>query len=87
MLTPSMSAGTGSVGLRSVGSFTTSFGRTFGLSPRAYRAANPPAADRARIPTCMQLARARPQSSSFREDNRVQPANVAADRSTTPEPY
>src|ERR671932_1730371 len=32
-----------SVGLRSVGSFTTSFGRTYGMSPTAYRAAFPPA--------------------------------------------
>jgi AraC-like DNA-binding protein len=56
------------IGLRSVGSFTTSFGRTFGLSPTAYRAAYPPAATRARIPTCVLLAYARPQSSSFRED-------------------
>src|SRR5437660_12930775 len=54
------------VGLRSLGSFTTSFGRAFGLSPTAYRAAYPPAAHRARIPTCVQLAWARPQSSSFR---------------------
>jgi AraC-like DNA-binding protein len=57
------------VGLRSVGSFTTSFGRAFGLSPTAYRAAYPPAAARARIPTCVLLAWARPQSSSFREDS------------------
>ena len=32
------------VGLQSVGSFTTTFGRTFGVSPTAYRAAHPPAA-------------------------------------------
>jgi AraC-like DNA-binding protein len=56
------------VGLRSLGSFTTSFGRTYGLTPTAYRAAYPPATHRARIPTCVQLAWARPQSSSFRED-------------------
>jgi len=31
------------VGLRSVGSFTTSFGRAFGVSPKAYRAQHPPA--------------------------------------------
>src|SRR5712671_5699413 len=31
------------VGLRSVGSFTTSFGRTFRQTPAAYRAAHPPA--------------------------------------------
>jgi AraC-like DNA-binding protein len=57
-----------SVGLRSVGSFTTSFSRTYGLSPTAYRAAHPPAADRARIPTCMVRAWARPGSSTFGED-------------------
>ena len=41
------------VGLRSVGSFTTTFGRVYGLSPTAYRATHPPAADRAIIPTCV----------------------------------
>jgi AraC-like DNA-binding protein len=56
------------VGLRSVGSFTTSFRRAFGLPPTSYRAAYPPAVTRARIPTCVLLAYARPQSSSFRED-------------------
>jgi AraC-like DNA-binding protein len=55
------------VGLRSVGSFTTSFTRTFGVSPTAYRAEHPPAVSRARIPTCVLQAYARPQSSSFRE--------------------
>jgi AraC-like DNA-binding protein len=59
------------VGLRSVGSFTTTFRRIFGLTPTAYRAAFPPAALRARIPTCVQLARARPPSSRFGEDNRA----------------
>jgi AraC-like DNA-binding protein len=57
------------VGLRSVGSFTTSFGRAYGCTPTAYRAAYPPAADRARIPTCMLAAYARPRSSRFREDS------------------
>ena len=61
------------VGLRSVGSFTTSFGRAYGLSPTGYRATYPPAATRARIPTCVLLAWARPQSSRFREDSREQP--------------
>jgi AraC-like DNA-binding protein len=55
------------VGLRSVGSFTTSFGRVYGMSPTAYRAAHPPL-ERARIPTCVLQAYARPHSSSFRED-------------------
>jgi AraC-like DNA-binding protein len=54
------------VGLHSVGSFTTSFGRAFGLSPTAYRAAYPPAARRARVPTCMLLAWARPQPNGRR---------------------
>jgi len=48
------------VGLRSVGSFTTSFGREFGVSPTAYRAKFPPASSRARIPTCVLLAWTRP---------------------------
>jgi AraC-like DNA-binding protein len=59
------------VGLRSVGSFTTSFGRTFGRSPTAYRASYPPAAARVRIPTCVLLAWARPRSSTFGEDSRI----------------
>jgi AraC-like DNA-binding protein len=58
------------VGLRSVGSFTTSFGQAYGLSPTAFRAAHPPAATRARIPTCVLQTYARPQASSFREDSR-----------------
>src|SRR5215210_6552278 len=41
------------VGLRSVGSFTTSFTRTYGVSPMAYRAAYPSAADSALVPACM----------------------------------
>jgi len=61
------------VGLRSVGSFTTSFGRAFGKSPTEYRAAYPPAADRARIPTCILLAYARPAFSTFREDRSAKP--------------
>jgi AraC-like DNA-binding protein len=47
-------------GFHSVGSFTTSFGRAFGLSPAAYRAACPPAAARARIPDCVLRAWGRP---------------------------
>jgi AraC-like DNA-binding protein len=50
------------VGLRSVGSFTTSFGRAFGMSPSAYRAAYPPASARGRVPTCVLMAWARPAS-------------------------
>ncbi len=61
------------VGRRSVGSFTTTFARTFGISPTAYRAAHPPAVGRARVPTCVLRAYARPQPSRFREDTRVRP--------------
>jgi AraC-like DNA-binding protein len=57
-----------SVGLRSVGSFTTSFTRTFGVSPTAYRARFPPAARHARVPTCVLRFYGRPQRSTFRED-------------------
>jgi AraC-like DNA-binding protein len=59
------------VGLTSVGSFTTTFRRTFGLSPTAYRAAHPPASERVRIPTCVLQAYARPQSSRNGEDSRA----------------
>ena len=58
-----------SVGLQSVGSFTTSFTRTFGKSPMAYRATFPPAALHARIPTCVLRAYGRPQRSTFGEDS------------------
>jgi len=61
------------VGLRSVGSFTTSFKRTFGRTPTESRASYPPATTRVRIPTCVLLARGRPQSSSFREDSAERP--------------
>ena len=54
------------VGLRSVGSFTTSFTRTYGRSPTAYRAAFPPAATRALVPTCVVRAYARPLRTASR---------------------
>lgn len=56
------------VGLQSVGSFTTSFTRTYGVSPSAYRASFPPAADYAQIPTCLLRAFGRPRNRTFRED-------------------
>jgi AraC-like DNA-binding protein len=58
-----------SVGLQSVDSFTTSFTRTYGVSPTVYRATFPPAAQRALVPTCVLRAYGRPQRSTFREDN------------------
>jgi AraC-like DNA-binding protein len=59
------------VGLRSVGSFTTSFTRTYGLSPTAYRASFPPASRYALIPACVLRAHTRPQRRTFREDAAV----------------
>jgi AraC-like DNA-binding protein len=69
------------VGLRSVGSFTTSFGRAYGMSPAAYRAAHPPAASRAAIPTCVLRAYARPPYSRFREDGTRPPRITSLHRS------
>jgi AraC-like DNA-binding protein len=57
-----------SVGLQGVGSFTTSFTRTYGVPPTAYRAAFPSPADRALIPACVVRAYGRPQHRTFRED-------------------
>jgi len=57
-----------SVGLTSVGSFTTRFTRTFGVSPTAYRAANPPAAAFAIVPWCVVRVYGRPQVRTIRED-------------------
>jgi len=62
-----------SVGLQSIGSFTTSFTRTYGKSPTAYRMAFPPAAHRALVPTCVLRAYGRPQRSTFREDSVAAP--------------
>jgi AraC-like DNA-binding protein len=59
------------VGLQSVGSFTTSFTRTFGMSPTAHRASFPPASALAIVPTCIQRAYGRPQRSTFREDSQA----------------
>jgi AraC-like DNA-binding protein len=63
-----------SVGLESVGSFTTSFKRMYGESPTAYRARHPPAAERALVPACVVRAYARPQRRTFREDSGPPPA-------------
>jgi AraC-like DNA-binding protein len=49
-----------SVGLASVGSFTSSFTRAYGRAPTAYRAAFPPAAAWARVPACVLHAYSRP---------------------------
>ena len=57
-----------SVGLESIGSFTTSFTRTYGVSPTAYRAKFPPASIYAQLPTCVVRFYGRPRHQTFRED-------------------
>jgi AraC-like DNA-binding protein len=57
-----------SVGLSSVGSFTTSFTTAYGMSPTAYRAYFPPAAELITIPGCVLRAYGRPTKSTIRED-------------------
>src|SRR5919202_1854613 len=54
-----------SVGLQSVGSFTSSFTRAYGVSPAAYRARFPPAAAHAMVPSCVVRAYGRRQHSTF----------------------
>jgi len=63
-----------SVGLKSLGSFTTSFTRTYGVSPTVYRERHPPAADMALVPGCIVRAYGRPQRRTFREDNAAERA-------------
>jgi AraC-like DNA-binding protein len=60
-----------SVGLSSVGSFTTSFTRVYGRTPTAYRAEAPPAAAYAVVPSCVVRAYGRPNNRTFREDDRT----------------
>ena len=56
------------VGLQGIGSFTTSFKRTFGRTPTEYRASFPPASDQAMVPGCILRAHATPKHRTFRED-------------------
>lgn len=56
------------VGLSSVGSFTTTFTRLYGVSPSAYRAALPPASAYVVVPACVARAYGRPQNRTFGED-------------------
>jgi len=56
------------VGLRSVGSFTTSFKRAYGMTPTAYREAFPPATAHVRVPSCIQRTYGRPRHSTNGED-------------------
>jgi AraC-like DNA-binding protein len=57
------------VGLKGVGSFTTSFKRMYGMTPTAYRAAAPPASAPAVVPGCVVRAYGRPQHRTIREDS------------------
>ena len=63
-----------SVGLTSVGSFTTRFKRAYGMTPTAYRRSFPPAANRAMVPACVTRVYGRPQHRTFREDTGPPPA-------------
>lgn len=56
------------VGLKSLGSFTTSFTRIYGVSPTAYRERFPPASTFALVPQCIVRAYGRPENKTFRED-------------------
>lgn len=66
------------VGLRSVGSFTTSFKRAHGLTPASYRKAHPPATSRVQPPACVVRAYGRPRHRTFREDDAAGPAYSAS---------
>jgi AraC-like DNA-binding protein len=68
-----------SVGLQSVGSFTTTFNRTYGISPTAYRAKFPPAASRAMVPSCIVRAFGRPKTARLEKTAEHPPASVASD--------
>jgi AraC-like DNA-binding protein len=56
-----------SVGLLSLGSFTTSFKRTLGVTPTAYRTSQPPAALAARVPSCVLRTFMRPETARFKK--------------------
>jgi AraC-like DNA-binding protein len=55
------------VGLRSIGSFTTSFKRAYGKTPTEYRASQPPAATFAKVPSCVLRTYLRPQSARLKK--------------------
>ena len=58
-----------SVGLQSIGSFTSSFTEVYGKTPTAYRASYPPATNLVLVPLCVQRLHGRAaQASTFGED-------------------
>jgi AraC-like DNA-binding protein len=69
-----------SVGLSSVGSFTTSFKRAFGATPTSYRAKQPPAALAARVPSCVLRTYLRPETARFKKTEARAATSLAGDR-------
>ena len=68
-----------SVGLRSVGSFTSSFTRTYGDSPTAYRDRFPPAASQAMVPSCVVRFYGRPKTARLEKTKPPAATSVASD--------
>jgi AraC-like DNA-binding protein len=56
-----------SVGLSSLGSFTTSFKRAYGSTPITYRGNQPPAALQARVPSCVMRTYLRPHAARLKK--------------------
>ncbi len=73
-----------SVGLQSLGSFTSSFKRTFEQTPTEYRASQPPAALAARVPSCVLRTYLRPQAARFKKTG-GRPANTLGPQSNSNE--
>src|SRR4051794_31911489 len=69
-----------SVGLRSVGSFTSSFTRTYGVSPNKYRAKFPSAASRAMVPSCVVRFYGRPKTARLEKTGERPVTSVGSDR-------
>ncbi len=68
-----------SVGLQSVGSFTATFTRTYGMPPTAYRASHPPASQFARVPACVVRAYARPNAARFERTPAVAAGSIVTE--------
>ena len=58
------------VGLQSIGSFTTSFKRTYGKTPTEYRTSQPPAAAFVKVPSCVLRTYLRPEIARFKKTAR-----------------
>jgi AraC-like DNA-binding protein len=74
-----------SVGLQSLGSFTTSFKRAYGRTPTEYRAAYPPASHLARVPACVVRFYSRPNTARFEKTAPRDRPSIAGDHSTPEE--